>query len=461
MAIGSACGAIAGFGVALAAVGPNPNPGGPHGGVPEVLAYIFFPIIGGCIGAFIGGILGAIIVTIWKSSRDAQSAFGAMPSRAKNAKGRSVGEPAAAIILTSTECEQAAGRSRYSRVLLALVIGGVVAAGLIGVGTVFVPESHDDTEVTAAPLVVIRGPNGRLDSLVFSPNGKYIATVRNEPLSPDGEQKPGDVRIWDSRTGKEVQSFLGHKSQVLTLKFSPDGTRLAGACGEDQVKVWDVQTGKEVLNLSGNKSSVTTLAYSPDGKRIASAGGDIRIWDANSGKLLLTLSGDDVVGVDGVESVAFSPDGRHFATSRAMGIRVEVWDLNTLTKVRAFSGTQMMFSPDGNEMSMRDWSGNWCILDVATWEKKNWALPALERNALVIRPDWQHLAALLYKPNMGWLLRVLDTETGRPLYSFTHIVGSDRPRLAFSIDGDQVAVGTGGSNLPIEVSIWETRGLTK
>ena len=42
------------------------------------------------------------------------------------------------------------------------------------------------------------------------------------------------------------------------------------------MKVWDAGTGQETLTLKGHTDGVNGVAFSPDGRRIASAGLTIR-----------------------------------------------------------------------------------------------------------------------------------------------------------------------------------------
>jgi WD40 repeat protein len=91
-----------------------------------------------------------------------------------------------------------------------------------------------------------------------------------------GKWMPGAVSIPSPPTLK------GHNGKVRSLVFSPDGTRIATAGEDGTVRVWDPMTGQEMLTLKEHAGPINSVVFSGDGTRLASAGDDgtITIWDA-------------------------------------------------------------------------------------------------------------------------------------------------------------------------------------
>ena len=69
-----------------------------------------------------------------------------------------------------------------------------------------------------------------------------------------------------------VCSLIGHRAQITTLAFSPDGQQLASGSMEAAVRLWDTASGDAQAVLKGPVQDVTCLAYSPGGRTLASMG---------------------------------------------------------------------------------------------------------------------------------------------------------------------------------------------
>eukprot|EP00696_Hemimastix_kukwesjijk_P004958 gnl/Hemi2/1632_TR582_c0_g13_i1.p1 gnl/Hemi2/1632_TR582_c0_g13~~gnl/Hemi2/1632_TR582_c0_g13_i1.p1 ORF type:complete len:521 (-),score=88.10 gnl/Hemi2/1632_TR582_c0_g13_i1:146-1681(-) len=80
-------------------------------------------------------------------------------------------------------------------------------------------------------------------------------------------------------------SLPGHEEAILTVKFSPDGTKLASGSGDTTVRIWDMTTETPQFVCTGHKNWVLAVDFSPDGLRLASGSKDaeIRIWDPATG----------------------------------------------------------------------------------------------------------------------------------------------------------------------------------
>ncbi|NWJ95119.1 MAG: hypothetical protein HXX20_04985, partial [Chloroflexi bacterium] len=103
-------------------------------------------------------------------------------------------------------------------------------------------------------------------------------------------------------------TLTGHSDTVISVAYSPDGKTLASGSDDNSIKLWETSTGKLLNTLTGHSSYVWSVAYSPDGKTLASGSYDksIKVWEVSTGKLLNTLTGHSSY----VLSVAYSPDGK-------------------------------------------------------------------------------------------------------------------------------------------------------
>jgi WD40 repeat protein len=112
----------------------------------------------------------------------------------------------------------------------------------------------------------------------FSPDGRLLLGGLSIPT--------GSVKFWDASTLIEVGPPLrGFLEAVVSVAFSPDGTRLAvGGGGSEAVKIWDVKTRQELMTMEGNGSLFYRTAFSPDGNVLGSMNrnGLLHLWRAPS-----------------------------------------------------------------------------------------------------------------------------------------------------------------------------------
>jgi len=88
-------------------------------------------------------------------------------------------------------------------------------------------------------------------------------------------------------------TFKEHLDSIDSIVFSPDGRRLASVNEDQTIRLWDTVTGKEACRLKGHSRPILSIAFSPDGKRLGSGGGGymegryvirlIKLWDTATG----------------------------------------------------------------------------------------------------------------------------------------------------------------------------------
>ena len=64
--------------------------------------------------------------------------------------------------------------------------------------------------------------------------------------------------------------LIGHKYHVLSVVFSPNGEYLASGSSDCTIGVWRVSSGERIKTLLGHSLSVNSVVFSPNGEYLAS-----------------------------------------------------------------------------------------------------------------------------------------------------------------------------------------------
>jgi WD40 repeat protein len=237
--------------------------------------------------------------------------------------------------------------------------GKIVAAGRGN--KVYVYEVASGKEIA-----VLGGHKDIIQSLRFTPDGKKLAAGSYE-----------FVTLWDvpadlNSPFADPKKFGPHVFRVLAIDFSPDGKLMATGGGEPsrsgEVKIWDVAEGKLIRSLDAlHSDTVFGLRFSPDGTKLASASADkfLKVTKVEDGKELKSFEGH----TNHVLAVDWSGDGKQIVTGGADNV-LKVWDFDTgeqlrtlqaagkqVTAVRWVPGKPLVAGASGDS-TVRYWNPN-------------------------------------------------------------------------------------------------------
>jgi WD40 repeat protein len=290
--------------------------------------------------------------------------------------------------------------------------------------------------------------NGISNPLVFSPDGKLLATM---PFGVVNNQLARAIKIWDPATGNELRAIAPNNKfgNNVALVFSPYGKTLAFSSSSNGIiTLLDTATGKEIRNWNSNRN-VTGLLFSQDGTKIYTRSiTGVTECETASGKelrelpLSLSFVGLGLARLGGGPPMALSPDGSHLFVAGA-GTALLFLDVAAGKVVGACTGHTSSvlaahFTPDGKNVITKSSDGRLLKWEAGTGkELEAIALPEQSPRAFM-SPDGKVLATS--RPALGLLF--LDVATGKELGM---IPPKDQPKfgnasMLFSPNGKMLAV---------------------
>jgi len=247
----------------------------------------------------------------------------------------------------------------------------------------------------------------------------------------------------------EASAQSNPATSVVSINWSPDGSRIASGNANGLIYIQDALTGQILKTLAGHSGPVFDVAWNPDGSKLASVGADktVRIWDTTSGQLLFTLTGH----LDITVSVIWSADGsKIFSGSTDEPDTLRVWNAINGTLIGAFpSGIviDMAVSPDGTRLATANPAGGVGIIDTATFQALSFmANPELGGQGYDVQTvAWSPDGTRIGSGSLNGGVRLWDVATGSILATWR---GNDSQQIDYRISAiERVVFSPNGSDL--------------
>lgn len=298
--------------------------------------------------------------------------------------------------------------------------------------------------------------NSAIHALTFAPDGSTLAVgiVNNTRLYPLAEADP-DTPLYTP---------LPQSGRVISMAYSPDGTRLATGSSGDAALLWDVATGEQTNRLNGVDYS-QFLAYLPDGTRMvnggayfdngfsaASATGAFRTWDMTGIPILPAYA--DVESMKGdPRAFALAPDGAYLAIASYNGSAatnsLTIYDpaegmtLSEIT-LTGYTITELVFAEDSRHLYVAGDDGYIRAFDISpdATQLAEYALPTPSDITALALYD----GVLVVGQSDGGLtwLSIAEENAGAVLFNQPLAHRGGVTALAFSADGLLASGGVDG-----------------
>ena len=277
---------------------------------------------------------------------------------------------------------------------------------------------------------------------------------RHRPRPGEEDRRGWEWRyLWQQCRSAELCTLGEFPSAVTGVAFSPDSTKLAAGSVGGDLKIWELSS-RRLASEAHPGDGLNSLAFSPDGQQLLIAHyyrRGVDLWSVAEQRVVTTLRPRSADWPH--HMAAFSPRGDRIAIINDDS-RFEVWDVRTLTNLVSLTGPKtcvvgIEWSPDGRWIVCGEQRDVLWLRDANTFEKRfEWPCPSgLPLKALAFSPDSEWLAAA----GNDHTTRVWSTRSGQLVAQLTNHTAWVRA-VAFAPDGKRLATASGDQTL----RLWDT-----
>jgi WD40 repeat protein len=247
-------------------------------------------------------------------------------------------------------------------------------------------SGHEDGQVrlwdTESGKLVAEIPAHRqqVSAIAFRAGHPHFATAGEDRL----------IHVWDRDSQKKIATFAGHSDRIPALTWLAGSNNLISAGWDTTARVWEIGKSDPLMLLNSHSDQVLALASAKDGGFLACADSDyaIHVWsDPRGGKVQYVLQGHS----DEIKALAFSNDGSRLASAGADRV-VHIWDMRAGQLVAgpnprarhgiAVLGKQILLSTAGT--SLNSWN--------METGQADWTPPAETVFSVAASPDGKWMA---------------------------------------------------------------------
>lgn len=261
----------------------------------------------------------------------------------------------------------------------------------------------------------------------FHPNSSEFALALNVRASRSRSDsgKPR-IEIRDANTLGLRREINGLNAWATCVAYRNDGKQIMAGCEDAAVRIWETKSGKQVYALDGHMAPITSACFLPAGDipTTSDASGRVCVWNKASGALFHAIEvGNRIVDIApvGKSSILCTAcaDGEIVFIDIATGKIIQRVMLNEAI-------TRMCSSPSGDWIIVATQSPNGLVFQSQSLIRDGSTLPQFELRGhtdIIISMDVSPDSKRLVTGSLDETTRLFDLESGEVLLSASGDVG--------------------------------------